>query len=369
MRILFGMPSPESLGGPIFCEPPFVQAVRDAGIDADEEVYTYGEGLTPTPLWGRVSRVIGAAYRLRRRTRKAKYDIIHLNTSIDEKCVLRDLVTFVFLRSSGVPVYLKMQGSIAPFLKTKSRFWQMLMHLVFSQAAGIGVLSSEERENFLAAGCPPEKLSVAKYVIDSEIYTCEDDFRSRYGVVHDVPVLLFSSRFVPTKGLLDVITACGKLKSDGRKVVLFCLGDGPVRVEAERLVAHLGLEREVLFFGYIPEAETAAFHANSTIFVFPTYHDEGFPLVILKSLAAGLPIITTQIRAAADYLSEPENCLWVSPRSAAELAERIARLLDDNTLRETMSSNNRRLAEQFNADNVVKHYLSVYEEIIGSRKK
>jgi glycosyltransferase involved in cell wall biosynthesis len=122
----------------------------------------------------------------------------------------------------------------------------------------------------------------------------------------------------------------------------------------------------VRFFGYIPEAETAAFHANSTMFVFPTYHDEGFPLVLLKSLAAGLPMITTRLRGAADYFRDPENCLWVEPRNPAQLAEKIMQLLSDHNLREAMANNNRVLAQQFTAAQVVREYIEVYRQL--SRK-
>ena len=46
-------------------------------------------------------------------------------------------------------------------------------------------------------------------------------------------------------------------------------------------------------------------------------------MVIFNAAAAGLPIITTRIRAAADYLKEPDNCLWVEPRSPDLLAGKI----------------------------------------------
>lgn len=363
MRILVGMPDKNSLGGPIYCEPPFVAGLRAAGVEVDEEVYVYGVGFTPTSIFERIRRVLGAARRLRVRTREKRYDVVHLNTSFDEKCVLRDLVTLVYLRRTGVPVYLKMHGSVAAFLKTKSAFWRYLQRRVFRMAANIGVLSSEEREMFLAAGCPAEKLSDAKYVVVAEDFKHDPDFRVSHGIDDTTPILLFSARFIPAKGLLDLIAACGELKQAGRDFVLFCLGDGPVRAEAEQLVKQLDLVAEVRFTGYIAESETAAFHANSTVFVFPTYHDEGFPLVLLKSLAAGMPIITTRIRAAADYLNEPDNCLWVNPRNPHDLAEKITRVLDDDNLRSTMSANNHHLAEQFSPANIAREYLQLYEMV------
>lgn len=367
MRVLVGMPDKDSLGGPVYCEPPFVAALRASGVEVDEETYVYGEGSSPTPLLKRFARVIDAAKRLRRRTRETRYDIIHLNTSIDEKCVVRDLVTFAFLPSK-VPVYLKMHGSIASFLATKNPVWRWAMRRLFARAAGVGVLSSEERENFIRAGCPPEKLSLAKLVVDADIFRPDPGFRTCHGVGPDTPILLYSARFVETKGLLDVIAACGELKKAGSEFALFCLGDGPVRVEAETLAAELGIAASVRFFGYIPESDTAAFHANSTAFVFPTYHDEGLPIVILKSIAAGLPIITTRIRGAADYMTDPENCLWTEPHNPTALAERITELLDNPDLRQKMSTNNRHLATQFTGESIAKEYFELYNSLLSEKR-
>lgn len=368
MRVLVGMPDKNSRGGTIYCEPPFVAGLRAAGIAADEETYVYGDGATPTPTRERVRRVLAAARRLRRRARAQSYDVIHLNTSIDEKAALRDVVTLRYLRSSGVPIYLKMHGSDAAFLATKNKFWRHLRERVFAQAAGIGVLSAEERENFLRAGCPAEKLFPAKLVMEGGAARPDAGFRTRHGLAPETPVLLFSARLIPAKGLLDVIAACAQVKAAGHDFALFCLGDGPTRAAAEKLAAELQLTGNTRFFGHIPEAETAAFHAHSTAFVFPTYHDEGFPLVLLKSLAAGLPIITTRLRGAADYLREPQNCLWVEPRNPAQLAAKIIQLLSDKGLRETMATHNRSLSQQFTAAHVAQEYLAVYQTLISRRK-
>ena len=235
---------------------------------------------------------------------------------------------------------------------------------LFAKVAGIGVLSSEERENFIRAGCPVEKLSPAKYVVEAEAFVRDSDFHSHHELNGETPVLLFSARFIPAKGLLTVIAACSLVKKSGRNFALFCLGDGPDRQLAENLVDDLQLRENTCFFGYISEDETASFHANSTVFVFPTYHDEGFPLVLLKSLAAGLPIITTRVRAAADYLRDPENCLWVEPRDPNDLAAKIMRILDDDALRASMGENNRRLARQFTSEQISCEYIEVYKTIM-----
>jgi glycosyltransferase involved in cell wall biosynthesis len=176
----------------------------------------------------------------------------------------------------------------------------------------------------------------------------------------DLPSLLFIARFIPAKGLLDVIRACGLLRDRGTDCVLFCIGDGPARREAEEEVANLKLGDLVRFTGFIPESQTGPFYANCSIMVLPTYHFEGFPMTVFYAVAAGMPIITTRIRGAADHLKEPENCLWVEPKNPEMLAEKIASLLRDSQRRSKMSEANKELAKQFSAEVVTREYLQAY---------
>ena len=164
-----------------------------------------------------------------------------------------------------------------------------------------------------------------------------------------------------------MIRACGLLRDRGEPFYLLCLGDGPARRDAENEVARLGLKAKVRFFGYIPEAQTPSFYLNSNVLLFPTYHYEGFPMVIFNAAAAGLPIITTRIRAAADYLKEPENCLWVEPRNPEMLAARIVELLSDPQKAAAMAAANRQLAAGFSAQIVTGEYVKAFETLVASR--
>jgi len=229
---------------------------------------------------------------------------------------------------------------------------------------GIGVLSSEERTNFLRAGVPEKKVFQVKNVVAPTPAAKTANFAERLQVSPETPLLLFIGRFIAAKGLVDCIVACKLLSKRNEDYLLLCVGDGPARPEAEAAVKNLGLESKVRFCGYISEAEAAEFYANSTMLLFPTYHYEGFPMVIFNAAAAGLPIITTQIRAAADFLRQPDNCLWVEAKRPDLLAEAIPTLLSNPELRSTMSNNNKALAARFSAEIVTSEYLEIYEQLV-----
>jgi glycosyltransferase involved in cell wall biosynthesis len=387
VRVLMGMPDRESLGGPAACEPPFVAELQRLGAEVAEETYVYGERLGKTTLRQRIQRVLSTAGVLRRRLRQSEFDIVHLNSSFDMMALMRDAATLRLLRPTRAKIFIKFHGSDAAlFAPHAGTLRRALVRFVLKHADGIGLLSSEERENFARAGVDRRKLFVVKNVVTGT----EDDgdasathsasspqsvsehqlsqsasLRAKLGVDAETPLLLFIARFVPAKGLSDVIDACAILRDAERAFALLCLGDGEARAAAEAQAARLNLKERVRFFGYVPETETGEFYAGSTMLLFPTYHYEGFPMVIFKSVAAGLPIITTRIRAAADYLNEPDNCLWVAPQNPQMLAEKIVQLLDRPDTRALMRRHNLELASQFTARVVAPEYLEIYNQLVA----
>ena len=357
------MPQEGSQGGPAACEPPFIEELRRLGLEVKEEVYAYAD--TQPGLFRRISRVRKTSRRFRDLVRRGKFDLVHLNTSFDTRALLRDAIVVQCLPATKAKLFLKFHGSNAGLLKTANPLLRALGSSLLSRADGIGVLSSEERDNFLNAGVPQRKLFVIKNVVKSASINSDPTFRAHLDLPENLPLLLFIGRFIEAKGLLDVIRACKVLRDGDRKFMLLCVGDGPARRDAEAEVARLSLQSSVRFFGYIPEEQASAFYANSTILLFPTYHYEGFPMVIFNAAAAGLPIITTRIRAAADYLNEPANCLWVEPRKPELLAEKVNSLLDNSQLTASMSANNKELVQRFSAEVVTREYLQAYEQIVA----
>jgi glycosyltransferase involved in cell wall biosynthesis len=355
------MPEKGSRGGSPTCEPPFVGELRRRGIHVEEHIYTYADTKVGFPR--RVIRVLKTLHQFRRKLSSAQFDILHLNSSFDTKALLRDSITISLLRRSGTKIFLKLHGSDARLLETRNRILILLRNRLFSRVEGIGILSSEERANFLRAGVLQHKLFLVSNVVIQNALA-DDRSISVANSETQVPHLLFTGRFIPEKGLHDVIRACELLRKRGRNFKLVCLGDGPARRDAEREVARLGLREHVRFLGHISEEDASVFYSSGTVLVFPTYHCEGFPMTIFNAAAAGLPIITTRIRAAADYLQEPDNCLWAMPQRPAMLADKIVDLLENSELQNTMSRNNRKLAERFSRENVTQDYLETYRTLI-----
>lgn len=356
------MPSKDSWGGPIASEPPFVEALRKSGASVTEEVFVYGDKDKPTPLFERVKRVLTTAFRFRKLLKAKDFNLIHLNTAFDLKTILRDSISLFLMDTEKAKIFLKIHGSEAEKFEKANFFVRFLIDYLKRKVDAFGVFTTEELANFLQLGFDEKRFYFVKNVVTIQ-ENLDENFVREQKEKGDFFELLFVSRFIATKGLIETIRACAIVKERNHKFLLHCVGDGETRAEAEREVEKLNLQSFVKFAGYIPEREVTEYFFEKDILIFPTRHIEGFPLVIFKAVAVGMPIVTTKIRAAADYLREPENCLFCT-QSPENIAERIIELIENKELRKQMSKNNRNFGEKLLPGAVSEEYLEIYRKVL-----
>jgi glycosyltransferase involved in cell wall biosynthesis len=122
------------------------------------------------------------------------------------------------------------------------------------------------------------------------------------------------------------------------------------------------LQDKIKFWGVISEKEKIKLFKSSDVFVLPTYfHLEGQPGVILEAMATGLPVITCDRGSIKEMIAHEENGFIISPRSPHQIAEKIALLIEDKSLREKMGElSNKKVKERFTLD----HYVNGVMEVI-----
>lgn len=357
LRILFGVAESSARGGINACEPPFISAVRGSGPEVFEATYLF-DNRDGTSLSKRMKQVSSAASVLKRVASSESVDVIHLNTSFEARSLLRDAFTLFMLGRRRV--FLKFHGSNTRLFRSRSPLVRVLIAYVTRKAAGMGVLSRSERDAFVEAGVAPEKVFTVKNAV--EALACPP-----MEAAHAKPAkLLFVSRLVSTKGLEDTVTALKMVIESGGDATLDVLGTGEAREPAERIASRLGIADKIRFHGHLPEENVREFYASSDILVFPTFHDEGFPMVVFGALRFGLPVVTTRIRAMADYLREDENCLFCEARNPESIAAAIGRLMGDRRLVGRLRENNLMLSRDFLPDRVASEYLEIYRRLCGT---
>ncbi len=149
--------------------------------------------------------------------------------------------------------------------------------------------------------------------------------------------ILFVGRFEPRKGLLDLLKAYRILRKTGCECRLLVVGGGPQEREARRYVATrrlIGVE----FLGRVSDDEKAQLFRTADVYVSPATGGESFGIVLLEAMAAGAPIVASDIHGYKGVIRRGREGLLVPPREPKQFAASIARLLRDKELAGEMSA-------------------------------
>jgi phosphatidylinositol alpha-mannosyltransferase len=158
--------------------------------------------------------------------------------------------------------------------------------------------------------------------------------------------ILFVGRFEPRKGVLDLLKAYRTLRKNGYDCRLLLVGGGPQEREARRYVATRRLTG-VEFLGRVSDDEKCQLFRTADVFVSPATGRESFGIVLLEAMAAGAPVVASDIHGYKGVVRRGREALLVEPREPKELARAIGRLVNDRELAARMSTAGRRRAEEF----------------------
>jgi glycosyltransferase-like protein len=183
-----------------------------------------------------------------------------------------------------------------------------------------------------------------------------EEFRTRAGAGPDTFLVLTVGGIEPRKGSVTLLEAMAELVAGttGPRPVLAVVGGHTFfdyrayRDNALARLPELGLVegRDVLLLGTVSEADLGAWYRAADAFAFPSVK-EGFGLVVLEALGAGLPVVASDIPVFVEYLQDGHNALLVPPDEPAALATALGRLADDPDLRRRLAEGGRPLVDRF----------------------
>lgn len=212
-------------------------------------------------------------------------------------------------------------------------------------------LSEFSRNKFKEAGFPGEKLFVKPNFADFEFTPGE---RGGYGV--------FVGRLVDYKGVDTMLEAYKRLDKYPLKII----GDGPMLQEFK---ARLKDSRNVQLLGALSRKETLGYLARASFVVFPSECYENMPLVIVESMACGVPVIASDLGAMKELIKDNATGLLFRPRDALDLAGKIRFLAGNQGLIEQMGMNARREYEaKFTRDINYGMLMDIYNKTIVRHK-
>ena len=177
--------------------------------------------------------------------------------------------------------------------------------------------------------------------------------------------ILFLSRLEFRKGLNYLLNAFLLVKREMPDVRLIVAGSGTrLRRRYERWVRKTGLEKDVIFVGFVPEEDKPRYYKTADIFSVPATGRESQGLILLEAMAMGKPVVATSIAGYASVVTHGEDGLLVPPRNYQELSQALLTLLNDEKLRQQMGAKGKAKSKDYDWKVVSRKLLDFYQRTI-----
>jgi colanic acid/amylovoran biosynthesis glycosyltransferase len=282
------------------------------------------------------------------------------------------LYALPYARAFKLPLVVSLHGRDVTILLGNDRFhpgyWKYLsgFRTLFRDANLFLAASTELKQLMEQIGCPAEKVIVHPLGIDLDMFQ-----PTNTPLAGTTPIVLMVGRFVEKKGHIYGIRAAAMARDAGCHFKLVLVGDGPLRMECERLVSELNLSSHVRFTGPLPHNDVRDLMNQAFVVMAPSVIaknlDRESGIIVLKEAAAsGVPGIGTLHGGIPDIIDHGETGFLVPERDAASIAKHLIALLNNRDLRAQMGIAARiKMESEYNIVSRVKQLESIYDDVIA----
>ncbi len=207
------------------------------------------------------------------------------------------------------------------------------------------------KENLVAHGVSPEKITVVHNGIDPEPPRVDPVSRSSLGIKENETIIGVLSRLTRLKGVSYLINALRTILKTHPTVHLVVAGDGSEANQLKRLARNTGIDSNVHFVGYQTNAQ--AWLELFDIYALPSLA-EFHSIALLEAMRAQKPIVATDVGGNTESVRHGKEALIVPPKNADAIAEAINQLIEDHALADTLAkSAKKRFLSDFTIDRML----------------
>ena len=303
-------------------------------------------GMSSAPMW-LFSAVLPL---LRRQMREGRdFDLI------DAHYFYPDGVAAVLLgRALGRPVVVTARGDdldlIAHFAIPRRWICWAAKH-----AEGLVTVSSGLQRRLTALGTAPGRVRMLRNGVDLAVFRPLDRDATRRALGLSRPTLLAVANLVPKKRHRLIVDALPELSG----VDLVIVGEGPERGAIEARAREHRVSDRVRLLGHIPQGRLPEIYSAADLLVLPSRR-EGWPNVLLESMACGTPVVVSDFPGVDDIVAAPEAGRILDESTPSRLAETIREVLAAPPARTAT----RRYAEQFDWRSTTEGQIRLFHEIL-----
>ena len=294
--------------------------------------------------------------------RENEIDLIHTH----------DFYTNVFGMAAatlaGVPVRIASKRETGGM---RSRAQKVVEKIAFGRADAIVANSNAVRNHLTVRGIPDKKITVIYNGIDT--IRSAGPQASRLQNVSDLaPSISENTRLItlvanlrhPVKNVPMLLRAAKQVIDHDDNTNFVIAGEGELRQELEGLAVRLGVERNTHFIGRCDDVPALLAASYACVL---TSSAEGFSNSIIEYMAAGKPVVATNVGGAAEAVVEGETGYLISSDDDNALAERLIELLDDSERAAAFGQAGRKLAhERFSQEAQLQQTVELYNALLAN---
>lgn len=239
---------------------------------------------------------------------------------------LSGLLGHCLKRVLGLPFIITVQS------QQKKLFWKKFVY----SRADYCVASSQDIANYFKK-IGVKRIEILPNGIDLTRFQNQDRQKAReeLGLQENDFAIMTVARLEKVKGIEYLIKALHILVSNYQlptiNYQLIIVGDGSERRMLEKMVASLGIQERVKFLGAVDNSRVPYYLSAGDCFCLPSLQ-EGFGIVVLEAMAAGLPVIASKVGGLLDIVQDNENGLLVEPGNSQAISQAIEKIRDNSEL-------------------------------------
>lgn len=221
----------------------------------------------------------------------------------------------------------------------------------------------------------PRKYTLIRSGVDVEFFknfrlTDEERAAARreFGAAPDDKIVSTIGPFKKQKNLGDFITAVSLLKECGITIRAVIIGDGIERPRLVSLAGALGVEKEILFAGWLDTKEKIARLLKITDVFLLTSLWEGLPRALVEAMASGAPVCANSVDGVGDLVADGQTGLLAAPGDVLRAAANARKILDDPSLAERLAAAaSKKVDESYDIRKMAPSQEKLYESLSAGR--
>ena len=168
---------------------------------------------------------------------------------------------------------------------------------------------------------------------------------------------------VKRKNISDTLAILAELKNR-YKFKFLIIGDGPERENLNELAKQYGLGSNILMMGNVSDEVKFQLLSLSDIFLSSAMH-EGFGLVFLEAMEAGIPIVCYNRGGQNDFLEDGKTGFLINLGDKKKFQKRVLEIINNDVLKSRMGVYNKKLVQNFYIDVCAEKYISLFDKVLS----